>query len=594
MKSSKSLSYPLRILVSLVSVLCVSVGQQYASGAGLKEYSVSELASGSIPDDTHLMVRGYVVGLYDLSAKSPVLGLPSGADAKAGRSLVIADSREATLSDPLCFVKLSSDGTTDDINLQLHPETYLGELCFSGNFYMYGTIPRVDYTKNVTDYSIGLYDPSQGGGDLPQPQQLYIEGEVNGMADFRRALLRSGADLYSAVISEGLSGRWTISGDQWRFGAADDSEPLKAGETTPAWFGGKEFVSDITGAVRVTFRYVMGSANSGSTVPSSLSVEPVGTGEGTAGSPYTVGQVLGMAGEWTGDEGPSGVYVRGYIAGHISKDGEAVFGPYDETSKIRELLLGDDPDESDPGRLIGVQLSVGGTQKQDIGLAANPGHMGHGLLVRGDLYTSVRGTGFAGVGNITDYRIIPCALHASWGDPAYWSCPLESIPGGFMSLGFDVAAWRDVRQAMTGSPEGTADDGYGHLMLSLSGADGWPGTTLSYGREAVSDTVRLDRTATATIPLKVYPASSPCTEAGHIVLPSGEYFMHADTDTFTPTLTLTRQGATVGHVTVISDADNGDTETWHTLTGVSLPGRPTVPGIYIRRSGTKSRKIIIR
>lgn len=587
-------SYPWRLLIMLASVLVISL-MSHASAAAIPECSVSELNSTTLDEDIVVRVHGYVVGYYDMTAKTVVLGLPTVADTKVGRNLILADSREATLSNPLCYVKLASDGTIDDINLSLHPEVYLGELSFVGTWYMSSGMPRVDYRKGVTDYTIELYDPSQGGSDLPQPQELYIEGNVNGDGGFRGALVRSGAGEYTGVFPDGLNGRWAISGGQWQFGAGNDEKPLEDGSTVHTWFGGGEFVSNITAAVRVTFTYTEGSARSGSTIPSSLVVESIGTGEGTVASPYTVAQVLGMVGEWADGYGPQGVYVRGYIVGHISKEGEAVFGPYDENSGLRELLVADEPEEDDPTKVIGMQLKVNGSQQQDIGLSTNPDHIGHGIIAKGDMYSSIRGSSFAGIENISDYRIIPTSLHASWGDPSFYSCPLEQSPRGFVSSGFDVATWRNVRLAMTGTAEGTEDDGYGHLMLSLSGGSEWHSGSLSYGRVEATDTVRLDRTATATVALKVYPASTPCTESGHIVLPSGEYAMFADTDSFTPTLTLTRNGATVGGLTVIADPDtNGNIRSqWYTPAGIPLPCCPTSPGLYIERRGPVTRKIII-
>ncbi len=561
------------VLVQLaIAIILSSIGLHARGGA---TFTVSQLASGAIGEDTELTVRGYIVGFFDTSTGEARLGrVPSGAG--AGRWLLIADTRDAMESSPLCIVtpSLSGSGVMEDLHLGLHPDIYLAELTYHGIYYVSYGMPRVAYLS-TTEYTLTPYDGGSGS-DEPVPAAVYMRGTLNGEEGALVRMHRSEeTDSYSALFAEGLDGRWVISDESgsWTFGAADGGM-LETGSTADAWFGGHEFTTSISGPVRITFRYIPGSAKAGSDIPSVVMAEGVEMHAGTADSPYRISDISALLSAATTDEGPKGVFVQGYIVGHIDGTGTPVMGTYSDSS-VRTLLLADTPDESDTRVMAVLKLRVSGTQRTDLGLDHHPEHLGALLTVSGNLWRqSSASYGLHSVEDITEYRVTPSGLYISRGAPGTYAEPMAAIDGGFERGGF--AIYPDIE---TGSPETDPDAGpHGYVLLSTLGPGNWHQYATRYGATEGSTPVTLDRGGSALVSLRAYHGSEPMTPDQNIILPEGTYRFFANVDTFSPTLSIVRESITVGLDHIIS-ADSRDTvpDTSICRDGVSAPD-PPAPG----------------
>ena len=101
-------------------------------------------------------------------------------------------------------------------------------------------------------------------------------------------------------------------------------------------------------------------------------------GNGTFDSPFNV------AAAYANNTG-SGVWVQGYMVGVIETDVDPFENNFDGPFRSRtNIMLADDPDETNTSNLLIVQLPVGDV-RDAINLADNPGNLGEMVKLRGNL-----------------------------------------------------------------------------------------------------------------------------------------------------------------------------------------------------------------
>ena len=108
--------------------------------------------------------------------------------------------------------------------------------------------------------------------------------------------------------------------------------------------------------------------------------------KGSKKDPFTVAEVQ------TGME-HSQVWVEGYIVGSFTSSSMNSFLPGATDAKASSLALADTPDETDPEKVIPVQLSSGNSIRDDLNLVDNPERLNSKVKIKGNIasYYSVMG-----------------------------------------------------------------------------------------------------------------------------------------------------------------------------------------------------------
>lgn len=127
-------------------------------------------------------------------------------------------------------------------------------------------------------------------------------------------------------------------------------------------------------------------------------VPPTPTDPNSEDNPYTITDALKRVGE-------TEVWVTGYIVGCVSSSAktfeESTLEFKEPFSSVSNIVLGDAASQTDPSKLMPVQLSAGSDARTQLNLNANPTNLGKQIIVKCDIanYFSV-----AGIKNITVFK----------------------------------------------------------------------------------------------------------------------------------------------------------------------------------------------
>lgn len=209
--------------------------------------------------------------------------------------------------------------------------------------------------------------------DTESPQQVYVKGKVLQNSTDEATITQHG-NMSFTMIDEGNKSKtflaWQVMGPgNKRFTSVSD---IKAGDEVIVYGKVVNYKGNTPETVNKGQAFVYsinGNSEGGDTPPPSSS---------TKEAPLTVAQAK---------SGSGNNYVKGYIVGYVDKASLAegsVFGI--PSSAETEVLLADNPDETDPANVLPVQLPVGDVRTA-LELYANPGNLKKEVLLYGSLET---------------------------------------------------------------------------------------------------------------------------------------------------------------------------------------------------------------
>ena len=367
-------------------------------GTEAKPYNVSQVLTLGNPGTT-AWVTGYIVGTVTDKSWSD---LKFSADGASNTNIVLAATPDCTDPNKCIAIQLPAGAVRNALSISQHPNLLGAEVSLCGSLEKYFGVAGV---KAVTDYKLsGSTTP-----DTPDTPDTPTGGNGSADSPFTTAdVLALGSPGSQAWVTGYIVG--TVTDKSWQdnleFSASNASNTnivlgptpdckdpnkcipiqLPAGDVRNALslqqhpnllgqqvtlYGNLEKYFGIAGVKSVT-EYTLGG--SGTDTPDTPDTPTSG---GTEANPFTVDQAIAAG------TAPAGTWVEGYIIGFTPNGGGLNPQLTADGAVASNVLLASSASETDPAKMMPVQLSSGSAIRAALNLIDNPGNLGKKVKIEG-------------------------------------------------------------------------------------------------------------------------------------------------------------------------------------------------------------------